>query len=294
MTSDLMVLTQPVCRSSSRADIPAILDIARQIWNGQDYVPVLLEGWLADSTGWMFTAELSAKPVGIVKLSLLGEDQWWMEGLRVDPSVYNRGIGKHLFHYALDFWRSHLNGTLQLLTGEKNATSQHLADLFGFGLQEKLRLYTAHPVTGAPSVLKPARLNDLHRFTQKSSSLENPFSLSPYLDSGWAFNSIDLSTITSAIQSGQLWMAKDSPDWIILHENPVGKPKQGILQAIRNSPGRLEWLLVQASKLTHHLGWENLHWMVPEIGWDAITQLNVGFQPNPSDCLRIYRYQPAI
>ena len=231
MMLDRMVLTQPVCRPFNRADIPAVLEITRHTWDGRDYVPLLLERWLADSSGWMFTAELSSEPVGIVKLSLLGEKQWWMEGLRVNPSIHNRGIGKHLLYYALVFWRSHLTGTLRLLTGEKNTTSQHLADLSGFVLQEKLHLYTAQAGIGSPSNLRQARASDLNRLTQKSNTVENPFSLSPYLDSGWAFNTDDLATITSAIQSGLLWMAEDTPDWIILHENPVGEPKQGILQA---------------------------------------------------------------
>jgi GNAT superfamily N-acetyltransferase len=284
------ILSKPVCRPTLTADIPEILEITRHTWQGHDYVPLVLDQWIRDTSGAMFTAELAGTPVGIVKLSLLGEKDWWIEGLRVNQSIKNRGIGKHLFGFALEYWKNHCSGTLRMITGEANTTSQHLAGLFGFEPVLKFQLFSAPPDrTKSPDLVR-ATPEDTHRIYQTISEATHPLSLSPYLDSGWAFNSPDFQTISRAIQGGHVWITNAPGELVILHENMEREPGNGVIQALTCEHENIEWMLVQARRITASLGWIQCHWMVPEKYWAFPAIASAGFLPNPSDCIRLYEY----
>ncbi len=288
MDIDHPLLLQPVCRPTRRSDVSAIREITRHTWNGLDYVPRLLEKWLMDPFGWIFTAELSGKAVGIIKLSVIADNQWWIEGLRVDPSKKNGGIGKHLLDYSVDFWQHRLSGTLQMLTGEMNTTSQHLAGLSGFKLKQKLRLFSAPPASKGSPALTLESVNEIQPIIQQASEFKSSLPLLPYLDSGWVFNSFDAQTMVSAFQSRSIWKAAKPNSFVIMHENPEGEPNQGVIQAILCQPEDLEWFLLEARKVAYLLGWIQIHWMVPEMLWDVPALTKTGYQPNPADSIRIY------
>jgi len=48
-------------------DTPAMLEITRTIWDGQDYVPYEWDRWLHDASGCLAVAELSGRVVGLVR-----------------------------------------------------------------------------------------------------------------------------------------------------------------------------------------------------------------------------------
>lgn len=293
MTSDGQVLSYPVCRPSRWADVPVILEITRHTWHGHDYVPLVLDKWLKDTNGSMFTAELAGQPVGIVKLSLLGNADWWIEGLRVNQEIKNRGIGKHLFAFAIEFWRNHHSGTLRMITGEGNTTSQHLADLFGFQMTMKFQLFSAIPDFTVPAELIQAQPEDIPRIYRSLSEITGQVSLSPYLDSGWAFNSPDYQSIEEAVVGRYVWVKPKTSEFVILHENMEREPGNGVIQTLMCEPDQIEWMLQQSRRITASLGWIQTHWMVPEKYWDLPTILAAGFLPNNSDCIRLYEYMPT-
>jgi GNAT superfamily N-acetyltransferase len=293
MRADDLVLTQPVCRPTRKADIPAILEITRHTWHGHDYVPLVLDKWLEDPIGSMFTAELAGQTVGIVKLSLLSKDEWWIEGLRVNQEIKNRGIGKHLFGFAMDYWRSHLGGTIRMITGEGNATSQHLADLFGFQMMMKFQLFSAIPDFMVPSEMVQAQPKDTARIYQTLSEITGQLSISPYLDSGWAFNSPDYQTIEDAVNGKHVWVKPKTSEFVILHENMESEPGNGVIQTLTCEPDQVGWMLQQSRRITAELGWIQTHWMVPEKYWEFPAIRAAGFLPNANDCIRLYEYVPV-
>ncbi len=258
MEFDHRLLSQPVSRPTRRSDIPAILEITRHTWNGLEYVPRMLEQWLLDTSGWMFTAEISGNPVGMIKLSILTDDQWWIEGLRVNQLIKNRGIGKHLFNYAINFWKQQLSGTLQMLTGEMNSTSLHLADVAGFQLKQKLTLFSALPINTDPSILALSQVDEIQAIGQQTSAFDTHLSLPQYLDSGWRFNSYDTQTVLKAIQLSHLWKASNPNGYVIMDEHPEGEPNQGVIQAILCQPEELERFLMESRKIAHLQGWQKI------------------------------------
>ena len=51
MSSDVLFSPVLVCRPALPMDTPQVLDLAKHIWEGHDYIPYVWNDWLADPQG---------------------------------------------------------------------------------------------------------------------------------------------------------------------------------------------------------------------------------------------------
>jgi len=82
-------------------DKPAVLSIASRIWEGTDYLPAVFDEWVADRQGEFAAVLLDGRVVGCGKLTFLTDTDAWLEGLRKDPQVSERGLGGAVVDYLL-------------------------------------------------------------------------------------------------------------------------------------------------------------------------------------------------
>jgi len=116
-----------LARPEDRAALEAI---SAQIWGGDDYLPRVLDGWLAD--GGFYVATLRDQVVGVSKMTRLGDGEWWMEGLRVDPAYQKLGIARIMHHYLLNQLHQHETGVVRFSTEAGNDAVHRLAAETGF------------------------------------------------------------------------------------------------------------------------------------------------------------------
>ena len=83
------------------SDKPAVLSIASRIWEGTDYLPAVFDEWVADGQGEFAAVLLDGRVVGCGKLTFLTDTDAWLEGLRKDPRVNERGLGRAVVDYFL-------------------------------------------------------------------------------------------------------------------------------------------------------------------------------------------------
>ncbi len=119
-------------RPGTILDKPRVLEISAQIWEGEDYVPAVIDYWLADQAGEFTVAEYNGEVMGFAKFTLLTPQDGWMEGIRVDPKARNLGIGKLLTLYFLDKAKALKLRSLRLSTHVDNRESIHIIEKFGF------------------------------------------------------------------------------------------------------------------------------------------------------------------
>jgi len=79
--------------------------------------------------------------VGIAKLTDMGDDEWWFEGLRIDPAHRRRGIAAKLSRYHVDLARRLGGKAIRYMTGGSNAGSQAIGAWAGF---EHIITYAAY------------------------------------------------------------------------------------------------------------------------------------------------------
>ncbi len=281
-----------VCRPFLPQDKPYLLDIARRTWNGNDYIPFVLDGWIADSTGWIFCAIMNDQTVGMIRLSRLSDTQWWMEGLRVDPAVKGKKIGQHLFGYALDFWNSRYQGVIRLLTHDTNSVSQHIAERNNFILRSRLDLYEAEPGPECSNEMEMAQTSDLDQIFHWLSALEDHPILIPYLDYGWVINSPEKAMIHDLIVGKKVWVNINKQAVLILQPEFSPDYPVSFIQAVQPGQLGLENILLSARRILSDQGWQKLSWMAPVQEEIEKVVIRSGFEKIPEERVRLYELVP--
>ena len=87
-------------------DRSALLEIASRIWEGMDYLPGVFDEWVVDTRGQFAAVLLDGRLAGCGKLTFLTETDAWLEGLRKDPRVLQRGLGRAVTGHFLSLLKS--------------------------------------------------------------------------------------------------------------------------------------------------------------------------------------------
>jgi RimJ/RimL family protein N-acetyltransferase len=127
-------------------DIPAIKDISKDIWKGDDYIPQVIENWLQDKNCMnygTFLDEKREKMVGFGRVKLFDKEIAWLEGGRVKAEYQKQGIGREMLKYAIDYASSVEAKIAQYDTSSKNLGSVTLAKRLGFKRKKSMNVLQA-------------------------------------------------------------------------------------------------------------------------------------------------------
>lgn len=122
-------------RELTTDDIPAIIEISKDIWEGDDYIPDVIARWLNDDDCLNyggFTNSEKTDMIGFGRVKFLSNGIAWLEGGRVKSSEQKKGIGRELMGYAIEYARDHGSKFAQYDTASDNEGSKALAKYFGF------------------------------------------------------------------------------------------------------------------------------------------------------------------
>ena len=128
-------------RDLTEKDIPAILDISKDIWEGDDYIPDVIERWLNEKDNMAYGAFLEEEMkelIGFGRVKMFSNGVAWLEGGRVKITHQKQGIGRDLMKYAIDYAIQEGAKIAQYDTSSRNFGSKSLAKFHGF--KEKKRM----------------------------------------------------------------------------------------------------------------------------------------------------------
>ena len=120
-----------------------------------DYIKEVFDEWAADLRGEFTAAVVDGTVVGIAKLTAMGDDEWWMEGLRVDPAYRRQGIASAFNRYHIELARRLGGKVVRYMTGDGNVGSQTIGARAGF---EHIVTYTAHLAQASLEFVLPTLL----------------------------------------------------------------------------------------------------------------------------------------
>lgn len=150
-------------RPAQASDRAALESIAAQIWDGDDYLPHVMDDWFNDPHGGFYVATLHENVVGVVKLTQFAPGEWWMEGLRVDPAYQGHGFGRILHHFVINQVRQRGHGEVRFSTGSMNEAVRQLARETGFERNAIFLPYGADVLREPVQALAPLAGDDLPR-----------------------------------------------------------------------------------------------------------------------------------
>jgi RimJ/RimL family protein N-acetyltransferase len=114
-------------------DREEVIRISNQIWEGDDYIPVVFDSWVDERKGEFVALLYDGRIIGFLKLTYLTDTDLWLEGLRKDPKTELKGVGKRLNKYIL----KRLKGdesirSIRFSTYIDNIESRHITEKAGF------------------------------------------------------------------------------------------------------------------------------------------------------------------
>ena len=249
-----------LCRPALPKDTPDVMELTRTIWDGEDYVPHVWADWMADASGVLAVAEYGPRVVGLGKLTRLGEDEWWMEGLRVHPQYEGRGIASRLHEYLLGHWQEHCAGVIRLSTASFRAPVHHLCARTGFCKIAELTIYRAAALPGEAASIPLAvdEADEAYRLASASQTFPLTAGL---LDLGWQWAQVSVERIRGAAQGGRAWwsqnrlgllLARDDEEENALTAQLVACPLAGLPE-----------LLSDFRRLAAAAGYARAEWLAP-------------------------------
>lgn len=128
-------------RNLTTEDIPAILEISKDIWEGDDYIPDVIERWLDERDNLTYGTFLDKEMkelIGFGRVKMFPNGVAWLEGGRVKVSHQKKGIGREQLKHAIDYAIKADARVAQYDTSSRNFGSQSLAKFYGF--KEKKRM----------------------------------------------------------------------------------------------------------------------------------------------------------
>jgi len=188
-------------RLASVGDREGILAISSRIWEGEDYIPHVLDRWLSE--GGLFVAELGGKVVGFAKNTELSPGEIWLEGLRVDPAHQGKGVAKALARAQLEAALAQKPRSVRLATVEENLASLHIAQELGFRAIARFSYLEADVVE--PESLPPVERPEPKKawdFLQRSRSFAEARGL---VGLGWRFRTLTFDFLTELCREGKVF-----------------------------------------------------------------------------------------
>jgi ribosomal protein S18 acetylase RimI-like enzyme len=134
-------------RPARAEDREAVFAFCARTWGDDgDYIPEVWEAWLGDARGVLLVGTLEEHPVALTHLRMVGEDEAWIEGVRVDPTLRRQGIARVLISRTLVAARERCATVARLFTDSDNFASQGLFSRFGFMRMAELSGYRGAPL----------------------------------------------------------------------------------------------------------------------------------------------------
>ena len=215
-------------RPARPEDKPRMLEITAHTWDDGDYIPEVWDNWLADPQGELTVAVDDGIMVALSKLTRVVDDQWWLEGLRVDPERRLRGIGQAITAYQVANAKRLGCCVLRYATCIRNEGSHRIAERAGFHVLTRFVERVAEKLDTPPKA-QVLTITDL--------------------DAAW--NLAHGSDLFSAVNGVYVFKWKVYP---LTRERLAEHLSQGMIMSVRQASGDLAaWCMVD-----NDLNWEGV------------------------------------
>jgi RimJ/RimL family protein N-acetyltransferase len=133
-----------IFRPLNPSDISAILEISKDIWEGEDYIPNVIHDWINAPNSQLygfFLPPTQSQLLGFLRLNWLDKDLLWLEAGRVNSRYQKNGIGSLLIEYATKIALEKKARLIQYDTSSVNHGSIALAMKYGFHEITRVRAF---------------------------------------------------------------------------------------------------------------------------------------------------------
>lgn len=281
-------------RRATEKDKESILNISKTIWEGDDYIPLVVDEWIADDKGEFTVAEIDGKVKGFAKFTVLRPGEYWLEGMRADRKSRGLGIGKEITKYYIDKAKEKGYKSLALSTYIENYESIKIIEKFGFKKTTSFKFF-----------YKSGEINlnlfDVKHFEKVSNVEEVKYILNSnemnasngYLSFDWIFMKATEELLEELINEGSVYILKEGQNIksTIILSNKMAKGKGLSISYLGGKGYYLDGINFTLSKYLEG-GYDGLSFMCPDIEEMKESAYKAGFETfgNYSTDVFVYEY----
>ena len=232
-----MTLDTLTFRAVLPSDKDRIIAFTFNTWGDHedDYIKDVFDNWVADLRGEFTAAVLAGEVVGIAKLTDMGDDEWWFEGLRIDPAYRRQGIAREFNRYHIELAQRLGGKAIRYMTGGSNVGSQAIGARAGF---EHIITYAAYLADASHEFDQPVQL-----------TIEDAPALLRWIDSplmrylhgvyrnAWSAKTLTEAEIYRALESNLVYGLKDEAGqiaaWALVRDQDEEDTEDGDRRRLR-------------------------------------------------------------
>ncbi|HNR79192.1 MAG TPA: GNAT family N-acetyltransferase, partial [Mesotoga infera] len=126
-----------------------VLEVVKDIWEGDDYIPAAFDSWVSDSDCHFMGMWKDEALVGVANLRRLSPAVGWLEGMRIKPELQGKGYGRELAVEMMRLARNEGLKELYFSTYFDNLASIKINESLGFS---RVAVFTNLELELKPSV----------------------------------------------------------------------------------------------------------------------------------------------
>jgi GNAT superfamily N-acetyltransferase len=192
-------------RPARPEDERAVTAFCQNTFEWGDYVPRVWGRWLADPQGKLFVATVGDEPVGVLHVALLEGGAAWMEGMRVNPAFWRRGVGSALDLAGRGFARHAGCRVVRLATSATNAAAQKTLFALGYARTAQFNEWQAEPLPGTSESMRIAAEADVHSLLAEwSGSAIEAAGAGLIPNQNWRWTELDQARLSQHLHAGEV------------------------------------------------------------------------------------------
>jgi ribosomal protein S18 acetylase RimI-like enzyme len=143
------------------SDLPDIIEISKDIWEGNDYLPERIGEFLADPHSHPCVIELDNKVVSVGNMRFINKDTVWLEALRTHPEFREQGLAKTLTSEFFKLGKTMGAKQAWLMTSQSNLATQHILEDLKFAESHLISLCGFIEEENLPEIKEDGTLSSL-------------------------------------------------------------------------------------------------------------------------------------
>ncbi len=133
-------------REAQPGDKAPLMSFIRTMWGGHDYIPYVWDSWLRDRGSKMLVVLADGRPVGMNRVCFLEDGSAWLEGARVHPDYWGRGLATALADESMRLARRRGIRVFRLASGSRNHRAHRHIARIGFKEISRISVYVPSKV----------------------------------------------------------------------------------------------------------------------------------------------------
>lgn len=252
-------------RPAWESDKADMLELTAHMWEGHDYIPKVWSDWLADREGLLAAAEVESQLVGLGKLTLLGPQEWWLEGLRVHPKYQGLKIGSQLTEHLIGQWKLRGGGVIRLATSSERIQVHHLCGRLGFRRVEVCRVMAAVPAEHGDCGFQLITGAEAKEVIALSRGKSTAWGTPGLVNDSWRWSTLTEDRLIGFIRRHRAWWWQDRSAAVLTYDSDYEDQPSMEVAALLTPIEKISPLLRQLRVLAKQQEVRRVAWVMPNL-----------------------------